>query len=306
MSILELFPILKVFVGEKSLSELQRIAEDNKNKNDRKLSKLNNYNLYTTIREFLTADGEVNQSNCEKGNITINDFDVLPSVADRNKENAIYRAVTKMVEDIRKQLSNYPTAKLATLLGQELPIFNKPRVNKINVCNSNKWQDAETIEGLLNDVNLELVKLNGDDIKKALEIEAMAAVYGNQVNTSKAFLLQLNKANSTIGEPEKTITDNYVLIETKVLAYDKDEFNPLFEELMKTYTEYQKQRNFYMAKFKNIIRDTQRNYDELYSNELQRINTLENEYRNNFNELSAKIEAIRTVLLKELSDLKFC
>ena len=48
---------------------------------------------------------------------------------------------------------------------------------------------------------------------------------------------------------------------------------------MKTYTEYQKQRNFYMAKFKNIIRDTQRNYDELYSNELQRINTLENEYK---------------------------
>lgn len=309
-NLIKLFPFVSVIFSEDGISssEAQRKKEENKNWVEKQLEilKWDKNKVYKTVREIL-SNGEVKTfDSFPLKSITIEDFNVLVQIAERNKESAIYGSGINRKEDLRKQVEALTNDEISKFFGIELPSFNKQSPVKKQASKHpsiDYYCNVDNLEQLFIHASQELIEKISTLYFKGLEIEAKAAAYGKQVTEKDCMLRQISKAPQIL---ERNVQNNNSMLvyETPVLYIDKEEFEKLEAKILAEYTEFQMERNSIMKQIKDIARELQRQYDVEYSNALT---AYSQEYTKHTQQLNAGValcEAKKTELLQEVAALK--
>jgi len=299
MKIFQVYPFLTVITAQEgvSSSEAQRIKEQNKNEAAYMLLDLevNPERLYSTKRDILSATGVVNEiSKCENPH-TIEDFKCLEKVQELYAESAVLGSGLKLLTTIREELSTMKVEDLATLLNMSKTFI----VPQLKSCLRNKYINSfceeDSVERLLLLSNTKLLEAVGHLFKKGLEIEAKAAVLGNQYTKPD----KLIRTISTLSNKQLPVkeTANILVYTEKIVAVDKEAFKAYEESLASSYTELQKERNYIVKQIKDAAREIESQYNKEYQAQL-------NQYNADKKEFESMIEGVRLELLQEAASLK--
>lgn len=290
----DLFPQLKLIVGSSnSLSQAQRIKEDNKNKSEKILSDLHNVDLYNEVETVYTSNGIT--ENIEKvDRVKPWDFDKLSDVAEKFAQSALLGYGIKTISNVREKLETMDIRILANKLGIELP--EQPTKQLVCPEGINWYTDQNQVEVLFENLHPTLIEQYIEHFPNALLKESSAAVYGKIVVNKSGFFRRLSKATKSI-DGCSTTNQTIIIKNKQVLAYDKSEFEDKDNMLMNEYTNFQTSRNGIVKQLKDEMRELQVQFDSEYSLKLQ-------EYNSKVKEIYAEVEGQRSKLLKELASLK--
>lgn len=306
MKIAKLFPVI-LFVFDKlglSLSESQRIKEEIRNENQRKLKTLEG-ELYKTKREVISASGTVTEVTELSTKVKPEDFIVLDEISEKNSRAAWLGQAINLVQVIRLKLVGTTDSVLASTFGIVEPSFNVPMpVKKMATMSSDieKYCDLDNAEELFRQASMELLNKIGGFMKDAIALEGAAAVYGKQVHND-SFIRKMMNAPKTKETTTKE-TSTIIVYSTPVLGYEKEEFTELEKQLVAQYTELQQKRNSIFKQIKDIARTLQLEYDEEYKAEVENWRKLQSEYLSAMTAYSAEINKLRTELLQEIASFK--
>lgn len=300
MKIFKLFPYAEYLFGVEgmSLSEAQRQKESNKNEAEKLLQNLvyDEQRAYAKTRISVSSSGETVTKNTLKNPHKIEDFDVLPKVAELYSQSAKL-SIIKYIDEIRKEITNKPDSEFAAMYGINgvtLTPVQKLATSKIGGVDD--YCKIDNVEILIQFANKELLNKIKDNIFNALEVEASAAVYGNQYANKDCLLRKIASSKNTLASKEIKL-DNLLVIEDSEIAIDKNLFTVLEQEISEKYTELQKKRNNYIALIKNAARELQTKYDQEYEIELEKYHASKAQFQ-------VEIQKLKSELFKELASLK--
>lgn len=298
MKIFLLCPFLKVICNLNgiSTSEAQRRKEKNKNDAEFLLQNLqpNVDRCFSIKREILTGKRILpTYSECDNPH-TVKDFDCLEEVQNLYAESAIYGCSLGILAKVRKDITEISNEVLAEKLGIS-KTFQQPVKNSAVIGNIEYFCNMEKIEDLIPLCDFELLRLVSHLYKEGLEVEAKAAVLGNQYTKKNSLLRRASVLSDEKMPDEKT--DGLFVFTTRVVAIDKESFKKKGEEIAKEYTELQQRRNSIMKQIKDAARELELKYNHEYQAHLSR-------YHAEVKEFESMVQGVRLELLQELSSLK--
>jgi len=290
-----------------SSSEVQRIKEAHKNKNQPLLQRINNASLYETIYQPVGAKGSTSRPIAYK--LEPGDFDVLPDIANRNEESAWYGMAINYRDTLKKEIKALSIDEISQAYdikfeGGEYPV--QPQLKSALIKGSiHQFCAMDKAESMIQAMGPVLIEAIGyKRIKSLLQMEARASVYGKQCNQEKAsFLRKLSMAEEIVDRGTSSTHTKLILVHDK-LVYDLDECVNLLEvdeSITSKYTVYQKNRNSQFKLIKDTAEELQRKNDEEYQNELSTWSAAVKEHNAHTLQYNAAIEAMRSTLLKELA-----
>lgn len=154
------------------------------------------------------------------------------------------------------------------------------------------WRKVEELIPLC---GFELLTLVSKLYKEGLEVEAKAAVLGNQYTKSDSLLRKASVLSDQKMPDEKT--EGLFVFTTKVVAIDKESFKKKGDEIAKEYTELQQKRNSIMKQIKDAARELEMKHNIECQAQLS-------QYNAEVKEFESMIQGVRLELLQELSSLK--
>lgn len=315
MKLFKLFPLLSViFTNDSSkgisLSEAQRIKENNKNKVEKMLNKLNNNEIYINKREII-SNTSVNITESTLPNIVKpEDFDCLSEIADLNSQSAWLGQAISYAEECRNNIKNFNEhyETHANLLGLTKPEFTYQNITKKSIFNNSSSHTIDTycsldsVESLLRHACEELLNdIEGDIVRKALSAEAKAAVYGKQLHNS-SFIRKVMSAKE--GKPTETSTQGLIIYNQQIPAYNSSTFEETEKEIQNQYDSYQKERNMYIKIIKDKARALDAKFESEYNSALKEQNLLFEKHQQESKEYYSKFNMIKAELQAELAALR--
>ncbi len=305
----KLFPFLATLLLEKGItsSEAQRISASNRNLNERELKDLTS-SLYETKNVIYSNSGMTSPAKVELTNKVSPEafMEIIPTIATRNSKNAIYNLSIKEKEKARRALSSMTIADIATALELEIPVFGKltPRQRTpIIGLSDDKFYALDKSEELLGAVDsLVLERFGANNCFAMLEVEAHAAAFGKQVHEG-SFLRNLLNAEVS-RKPVVTSNASIIMETTEVLAYDKEDFNIVEGNLIEKYDYFQKERNSYFKRFKDLVRKISQEYREAFTKEYAEVSNEMKEHERKVQIFTTKVEEMRGQMLQEIADLR--
>lgn len=308
MKIVKFFPIVAfIFSIEKGLSssEAQRRKEDNKNKTEKELKTLESP-IYIEKREIFGSNGNYSE-NRKKLEYTVKpeNFSVIGAIANRNKENAWFGQALILKDNLRVKVGLLSQEEIAAAFGIEHPHFETKGIvqKRATLMNIDHYCELDKSEELIRNASMELLeKIGYAKIRELLELEAIASTYGKRVH-SDSFLMKLERADFSVGKNSMS-NESIIVNVVNVLAYNKNDFEAITEELREKYTEYQMQRNGVFKFIKDTARALERQYQEEYIKEQNQYYADHSVYQDELKLYKSKVEAIRTELLQEVAALR--
>ena len=298
MKIFKLFPFLEVICNltGTSISEAQRIKEQNKNEAEVLLQNLqpSEDRLYFTKREILSANGiSTSYSQCDNPH-TVKDLECLDKVQKLYAESAVLGSSMALIEAARKDITEISIQNLAEKLGITLT-FKQPLKKSSIIGTIDYFCNCQKIKELIPLCGIELLNLISKIYKEGLKVEAEAAVLGNQYTKSNSLL----RRSSTLMDKKllDQETAGVIVYTTKVVAIDKESFEKKEKEIAAEYTKLQQARNSIMKQIKDAARELEILNNKEYQAQLSKYNA-------EVKEFESMVQGIRLELLQELSSLK--
>lgn len=299
MKIFKIFPWLSVFFSTTGISssEAQRVKEKNKNESSFLLETLqySSDRVHSTRRLTVSASAQVESQTDPKNPHKIEDFDVLEQVIKLNQESA-QLGLIKFLEDIRVQIQEGPSVMLGNFFDIKKRVVEKPKALKATVSSIEYFCALDKVEHLIQGAGEGLVAEIGHLFKEALIAEAKAAVLGNQYNNAGSLLRRISSMPKQ-GLPEKTTLGDFILIETKELFLDKEEFKKKELEIGKAYDEAQMERNSFVKQIKDAARRLDFEYKAAHQSYAKELAKADKEFED-------EITLLRSELLQEVAALK--
>lgn len=288
-----------------TMSVAQQKKESNHNEAAKLLNdlKFNERALYKCSKLYYHNSG-IEKIEVEKQETpTVEMFSQVDNIADKYAESAIYGAGIKLKNQLLTAIGALDqTVVYAHLQLEKLEYprfsFEKKQATRNSL---DTFVEMSKVEEMVPFMSKDLIlKIGNDTIAKALAVEAKASVYGKQSADPKSFLRKLSSASSVFSVGEEGIGKT---VSTYTLDVNKSDYEGIDTELKDKHNKYQSEKNGYLKTIKDAARELQRQYDEEYSIETEKHNSLSDKIRSAIRSNNAKVETFKTSLLQVASSL---
>jgi len=272
---MHLYPVLAEITDSKGISssEAQRRAEDNKNKNEKFLTRFNTsrplYNSTRIVHSFGVMKGTTNiEQKLEKDEILdLEDFGGLLGVGKLYGESARYKVAIKLLDNFRQDVQcGAKDTEIATYLdlgeSKPAPYYTfQPGKSPINT-DINTFTSRDRIEDLFINISCpDLMSKVGNLLEKALNHEAIASVLGKQLHSS-SLIKKMMKARPKITSNVTEGIKGHQYYDVQTLVYKSEDIENIYQWLEGEYTKHQKKRNSYIKQIKDAARTAVIEFDK--------------------------------------------
>lgn len=298
-------PTFFTSTGGVSLSEINRIQAEHKQKNDEFWSCVNEACEGIFRKELLyVGAGDSTARTLNTTTITPDGFSDYVGVAERNAQTSSLMHAVKLHKRLQEELKNKDLQLLVVEALPEAP--ERPEESEPgSSCSTDRFMELGTIDEMVANLNPSVLqKFDFAFWKQANELNSRAAVLGKLLSEEGSFFRAIIKPLPK--DSEKTLQSGVVITAWK-RAYGPEsvaEFNALREKLQSEYNDLQKQLNSCKKQVKDALRaynlDVELQYQTAYG--LYRVAT--EKYNLEMERIRIAAETLRQQAQQELANLR--